>query len=232
MNALLPKLNRYYRSQGIHSLDFHCIHRASCSSGCENFTEAKASLVGSGYGGPVRVLVLSLDPGSGGTDPCERTPEAIAASHSGQDPDAMPKNRHWYRTHETVAALQSRLTDQKLVPRDIAGGFAHVNAAKCSHNLPRNKQAPKRLFENCRSFLEEELAILAPDIIITQGRKAAKVVEPWKKRPVRKHLLEIDGREVYWLELIHPTAWGGAYGLEKKSWPRRFGRARSWLDAR
>lgn len=231
MKRMISKLDAYYRLQGIHPLDFACVHRASCSAGCKNFTEARASLVGSRYGDPIRVVVLSLDPGSGWTDPTDRTFEGVAARVAEIDPDRLPKHKHWYRTHETVAAVLSYFSDERLAPRDAAGRFAHVNAAKCSHNLPNKMQAPKHLFKNCRRFLEEELAILAPDIVITQGQRAAKVVEPWEKRSRWKNVLEIDDRRFYWLELVHPTAWGGAYGEERKTWPGRFRRARRWVEA-
>ncbi len=231
IDSLISKLDAYYKRQGIHPLDFSCVHHASCSANCKNFTEARASLVGYRYGKPIRVVVLSLDPGSGWADPRERTFEGVAARVAANDPDRLPKHKHWYRTHETVAAVLSYFSDERLAPRDAAGRFAHVNAAKCSHNLPNSKQAPARLFKNCRGFLEAELALLEPDIVITQGRSAARVVAPWKKRSRWKNVLEIDGHCFYWMELVHPTAHGGAYGQERKTWPGRFRRARRWVEA-
>jgi diadenosine tetraphosphate (Ap4A) HIT family hydrolase len=229
MNELMSQLDDYYRSQGIHSLDFHCAHRDSCSAACKNFTEAKASLVGPRYDEGTRVLVLSLDPGQGLTKAADRTLEALVRQHTNDDPEELHKHKHWYRTYETVAAVLSRLTGQEHGPRDVVGRFAHVNAAKCSHNLPNKKQAPGRLFKNCRGYLEHEIALLAPDIIITQGKRAAAVVEPWRKDS-RSRVTQIGDHDAYWLELTHPTAWGGAYGEEKKTWPRRFARARRWLE--
>lgn len=229
-NNLKSQLETYYRNQGIHSLDFRCRHQASCRSGCKAFTEAKASLVGNRYGDPIRVVVLSLDPGNGWPNPDARTLEAVAARHSKDKPDTFAKNKHWYRTYETVAAVLSVVVGRQFLPREIVGRFAHVNAAKCSHNLPNKKQAPKRLFDNCRSYLENELVILAPDILITQGKRAAMVARPWEMRSHRKSVLQICERSSYWLELTHPTAWGGAYGEDQKSWPHRFAQARKWME--
>ena len=59
---MIDQLDTYYRAQGIHPEDFRCKFRASCSAGCENFTEARASLVGWDYDG---LVFLSLDPGRG-----------------------------------------------------------------------------------------------------------------------------------------------------------------------
>lgn len=226
---LVAQLDTYYRRHGIHPLAFACPHRASCSAGCRNFTEARASLIGHRYGDPIRVVVLSLDPGAGWPNPNDRTFEGVVARVARDDPDRLPKHKHWYRTYETVAALLSCFSGERVEPRDAAGRFAHVNAAKCSHNLPHNGQAPARVFRNCRAFLQEELTMLAPDIVVTQGQRAAKVVAPWV-RSGRKNVLEICSHGAYWLELVHPTAWGGAYGEERKTWPRRFRRARRWVE--
>lgn len=230
MTRLFDRLNRYYRRHDIHPLEFQCIHRASCAAGCAKFTEAKASLVGSEYGDPIRIVVLSLDPGSCFDPPRDRTLEAIQAKQSRERVEKLHKGHHWYRTHETVAALLS-LFDTEFTAAEAACRFAHVNAAKCTHNLPARKQAPTHLFENCRPYLEGELAILAPEIVVTQGDRAAAVIEPWTKRGTVKNLVEMGDRTFYWLRLVHPTAWGGAYGREKKTWPRQFGRAKKWIDA-
>jgi uracil-DNA glycosylase len=142
---------------------------------------------------------------------------------------SLPKGRHWYRTHETVAALLSHFGNS-LSPEDVSSRFAHVNAAKCTQNLPNKKQAPAHMFRNCRPYLEGELTILAPHVIITQGKKAAKPLEPWK-RDGRSNVIEVGGRLAYWLELVHPTARGGVHLQERKKWPQRFARARRWVES-
>jgi uracil-DNA glycosylase len=226
---LIAQLNAYYRDQRIHPLDFRCPSFDSCSSSCQNFTKARTSLIGQHYGDPIRVVVLSLDPGAGWEEPEERTFEAVHGRQTRMKIGALPKNRHWYRTHETVAALLSRFGDS-LSPEDVRHRFAHVNAAKCTQNLPSKKQAPAHMFRNCRPYLEGELAILAPHVIITQGRRAAKPLEAWK-RDGRSNVIEVGGRPAYWLELVHPTAWGGVYLQERKKWPQRFARARRWVES-
>lgn len=94
MSSLFDQLNECYRSRGIHPLDFRCVNRYSCSAGSSDFTEARSALVGRAYGDPIRIVVLSLDPGSGWADPHRRTLEGYSAYHSSTNIDTFPKNRH------------------------------------------------------------------------------------------------------------------------------------------
>ncbi len=139
------------------------------------------------------------------------------------------KGRHWYRTHETVATLLSYFGNS-VSPEDASQRFAHVNAAKCTQNLPKKKEAPAHMFRNCRPYLEGELIILAPHVVITQGKKAAKPLERWRPSD-GSSVIEIGGRASYWLELVHPTAWGGAYVREREEWPRLFAEAQKWIES-
>ncbi len=194
--------------------------------------------MGHRYGDSVRVVVLSLDPGGreGKHDAKKRTLEAIQFEQGKEQPDGFHKGRHWYRTYETVSALLSHFEDAALTPGDIVGRFAHVNAAKCTQNLENRKQAPAHMFDNCRGYLEHELEILAPDVVITQGKKAAEVVASWAGGSRRRHVVRIRDHTFYWLELVHPTAHAPArgepqpYRKEMKTWPRRFAAAKRWLD--
>lgn len=232
MSDLQSRLDAYYRARGIHPFSFRCASRNSCAAGCRNFTEARASLVGARYGDPVRVTVLSLDPGIGRSDPADRTLEAVAARESRDRIRSLPKGRHWYRTYETVAALLSRFGGGAR-PEDAIGRFAHVNAAKCTQNLPHKKQAPAHLFENCRPHLDGEIAILAPQIIVTQGRKAADVLVPWQQKSGSGWGVVTNGDlEAFWLRLVHPTARGGAYVRERRRWSRLFRLAHEWVAQR
>ena len=229
MSELFDKLNAYYRSQGIHPLDFRCPSRGSCSAGSANFTEARSALIGRSYGDPIRIVVLSLDPGSGWADPHLRTLEGYSSHHSTTHIDSFPKNRHWYRTFETVAALISQFGSPRS-PADVFENIAHVNAAKCCLNLPSNKQAPRHVFENCRDYLSGEMLILEPHVIVTQGDKAAVALQRCchgiadAQSPV-----VIEGHQAFWIRLVHPTAWGGAYVAEQKSWGRLFAKCLEWI---
>lgn len=231
MTELLTALSQFYRSKGIHPLDFRCPNRSSCAQGAVKFTEARSALVGTRYGDPVRIVILSLDPGLGWPDPNQRTLEGYRKSHSETRIERLPKNRHWYRTIATVAELISSLGFQRS-PEEAFHCFAHVNAAKCTLNLPRNRQAPQHLFDNCRGFLAEELALLEPDVVVTQGRKSADALATLRNpADPNPSLLRFGSHDLYWIQLAHPTARGDLVLKDRTRWPRIFSECRSWLQA-
>ncbi len=231
----IAKLERYYRDQGIHPLDFRCEFHSICSDGCENFTEAKSSLIGSNYGarGLPRLVVLSADPGRGWSEPAARTLESIRSRHDSLDLETAPKNNHWYQTHELVASILSEFGSD-MDAESAAGHFAHVNAAKCSQNKHGKKQADSKLFRNCRRYLRGELAILKPDIIVSQGGAAGNALDRTVDG-IQTHKFEecaivrFGQREAFWLRLHHPKAWGGVYQVQKQKWPLFNSLIRAWI---
>lgn len=152
--------------------------RGGCSEGCSEFTQAREPLIGPKYetGLVPRVLFVSLDPPEGGEDPEKRTAEAMRSSEKECNHAALPKSRHWYRTHEfALRLLEPYVPGLQL--DNVCQFFAHTNSAKCSTNQPSGKSAHWKLFENCREFLAGEIDILSPDIIVTQGDAARVVIQ-------------------------------------------------------
>ena len=111
---MLDTLNAFYSSRGISPVGFRCPFRPACSAGAPHFTEAKASFVGPRYEGRTlpRLLFLSLDSGSGRRDPHSRTVEAVRKRELARDVAALPRNRHWYRTHEMAFKLLRQFEPQ------------------------------------------------------------------------------------------------------------------------
>lgn len=111
---MLEKLAAFYDSHGISSIGFRCPSREACSAKAPQFTEAKASFVGPRYEGRTlpRLLFLSLDSGSGRRDPHSRTVEAVRKRELARDVAALPRNRHWYRTHEMAFKLLRQFEPQ------------------------------------------------------------------------------------------------------------------------
>ena len=148
MENLLEKLALYYKEKGIFSLDFRCRHWQSCSKGNERITQAKSAFVGTEYekGLLPRLLFLSLDPGDSDSKPEQRTLESVryAEEHECKVAD-LPKQRHWYRTHELALMLLKRLRPD-LTIEDSHLYFAHVNSVKCSMNDDDHKQARSAIF--------------------------------------------------------------------------------------
>ena len=237
---MLTKLYAFYESHGISPVGFRCSSRSRCSANSPHFTEAKASYVGPRYEERTlpRLLFLSLDSGSGRSDPQQRTAEAVRDRELARDVEALPKNQHWYRTHEMASELLRQFKPE-LTVTDARLYFSHVNSAKCCQNKRQKKQADKTLFENCRRFIPGELRILSPDIIVTQGKPAKKAI--LKSFPVRRRvvrtvesaprfrldahyetgLIELasDVRASLWLQTYHPTNFGRFNPQRTHCWP-------------
>jgi len=223
--ALIADLHRYYEGAGILATQFTCQHKVECRGSSASFTGPNSAFVGEHYEdahrfGLPRLLFVSLDSGSGDPDSEKRLPHAVrswATEHC-----LGPKNRHWYRTHEHAACILGRIRGTSMTPRQAQLYFAHTNSAKCSQNKERQRQADKRLFDNCRPYLSCELAVLRPDVIVTQGGWArvavSAVVGDWiAKDSVVADRVQLHGREVFWLNTHHPARFG-AFNGQRRQW--------------
>ena len=119
---MLRRLTAFYESHGISPVNFRCPSRSECAAGSPDFTEAKMSSVPPRYGMPglPRLLFLSLDSGSGSSDPRERTAEAVRQWNVECDVAALPKNNHWYRTHQLAFELLRQFKPDLTGPRNPA----------------------------------------------------------------------------------------------------------------
>lgn len=214
---IIEKLESYYYEQGILPTSFTCKYQESCRNGREDFTEAKSSFVGPDYVSRnlPRLLILSLDSGSGYKNTEKRMPRSIQAEEMKTKVMKLPKNRHWYLTHKLAHIILQQF-DNKLQIEDAKRFFAHVNSAKCSQNKKGNRQASSRLFENCRGYIPGELELLEPDIVLTQGKMAKiafkySVTNIIEKIDNVSSIVEINSNPVFWIHTYHPTAYGYFY---------------------
>ena len=240
-SMLLDTLTTYYRGQGILSTHFTCPHKAECEGDCTTFTGPKSAFVSTGYERHdlPRLLFLSLDSGSGDSDDRERLPEAVRRQGE-LDSDVLSvkgrtKNHHWYRTHE-LAWYILRPFDSKISIENVKAYFAHANSAKCCQNKSREKQADARLFTNCRTYLRGELDVLAPNILVTQGDWAKWGVEECCEVTQRldqwASVVDMNGREVFWLHTYHPAHFGGFHGQRRggRGWEEYSGMIREFAE--
>lgn len=216
--TMFQRLRRYYKDNGILSTSFTCPHKKQCSAGSQKFTGPKSAFVSTGYENKSsdlpRLLFLSLDSGDGDKDDRKRLPEALRQQEEiDRDVLALPKHKHWYRTHELAWYIFKRF-DPNIRVEDAKGYFAHANSAKCCMNKPGRKQADRILFRNCREYLEGELEILRPDVIVTQGAEAKRAVQSFCESPERINddeyasTILMNSRRVFWLHTHHPSGWG------------------------
>jgi hypothetical protein len=157
-----------------------------------------------------------LDSGEGHKDPKMRLPISVRKKLEALDVSSIPKNRHWYRTHELAWYFLSRF-DTSISIEDTKIDFAHVNSAKCCMNKDGNKKADAVLFRNCRNYLKEELSILSPKIIVTQGNEAKCAIRNMCEESLKKFddyasLIKLNDSQIFWLHTYHPSNWGAFNG--------------------
>jgi uracil-DNA glycosylase len=118
-----------------------------------------------------------------------------------------------------------------VTPATVAPFFAHTNSAKCCEHNPGRAKARSVLFKNCRQFIPEELRILAPDVLVTQGHEARRIVA--KDLPLLMHdVREVKGasyeagiiqltaaKQALWLHTYHPNNYGLFHPQRKHCWP-------------
>jgi len=226
---MFDELVSFYARSGILSTSFSCQHLESCRGSCASFTEAKSAYVGPDYekGTLPRLLFLSLDSGSADRDPARRTPEAVRLQEVACDVGSLHQAKHWYRTHE-LAWVLLRQFDSTLTPENVSPHFAHANSAKCCMNKAHRSLADDRLFHNCRGYLPGELAILNPDLLVTQGAWAKTAIEQlFSVRHVsaagepdcRCAVVDIrPGSSSLWIHTHHPTAFGLFNNQRRNYW--------------
>ena len=175
---IIKTIEKYYKEKGIHSLKFTCPHKSECSLNTTNFTGPRSAFVPDQYTESFpRIAFLSLDPGESDPEPEKRTPEAMRRQEQSIIVKDLPKGRHWYETHYWAHQIYNAISPKNISIQKIHNYFSHLNSVKCCQNKPNNKEADNTLFINCRKYLLQELSIIAPQILITQGNQARNAVE-------------------------------------------------------
>jgi hypothetical protein len=227
---MLAELRRYYDSLGIGAERFACPRFPRCSEGAVQFTTAKEAFVGTEYerGAYPRLLFLSLDSGSADSNPTNRTLQAVRRHEMAERVDLLPRGRHWYVTHEMTWVLLRSFVPG-LTVETTSAYFAHVNSAKCCMNKAQRRQADDRLFDNCRSYIPGELAVLKPDVIVSQGTKAHSVIRSGLTTILESRtvvngvacdmaIVSCGGKQVLWLPTHHPSGYGSFWPQRTACW--------------
>ena len=208
---MLKQLGHFYRMQGIFATHFTCRSRPACSKGCnDTFDGPKSAAVSTGYqdGDLPRLLFVSQDRCPEVLDPEERLPSAVRVGMENVNVCGLPRNQHWYLTHE-LAWYVLKCFDKDLTLERVKHYFAHTNAAKCCQNKRDKSPADWWLFENCRPYLDGEIRVLRPDIIVTQGQRAKDGLRPIVDIQERIDefacIVHFNGRRLFWLHTYHPS---------------------------
>jgi len=226
------QLTEYYLKQGIHPKEFHCPHQDFCRQFAYQgqMIETKMSLVGSLYGVRYpKIVVVSLDPPDQGDKfflPERRTTEYIAKFTEAENYTVNRPNPHWAMTQIIVNDILRHFeytskSGAAVVIESYSGRtidnvtpyFAHVNVAKCSMRDPNKRQAAREVHETCsNAYLVQELNILQPEILVTQGKTTNDILgllligKPVmvENLPVT-YQIKLAGKAVLWMPMRHPT---------------------------
>jgi len=212
---MLQELEDYYAKNGILSTSFTCKFKNDCKGDCEAFTGPKSAFVSSGYakGNFPRLLFLSLDSGSGDPIAKNRLPASVRQENEiDREFFSLHKGKHWYRTHELAWYIFKKF-DPHIKIEETRKFFAHANSAKCCMNKKQRKKADKILFKNCKRYLNGELKILDPDILVTQGNEAKLAISFVRGNIVKRineyaSIITLNGKQVFWLHTYHPNCYG------------------------
>lgn len=215
---MLKELGEYYQKEGISALDFRCQYLPICSKGNKNFVEAKATFVGTEYekGTLPRLLFVSLDPGSSEHDSHRRTLDYVRFQEEHEcNTDELEKPRHWYRTHELAMVLLKKFNPDLQI-QDSHLYFAHINTVKCCVGNDNHASAKDILFRNCQRYIGDEIIILKPDVLVTQGKQAKVAIEKIfgisefmeNKQFCSPKWALLGDRKTLWLHTNHPRNFG------------------------
>lgn len=162
-------LKAFYREKGLLVDGFCCEQQARCEkiAGQRALSHGAEAHVGSQYGNPFRVVVVSLDRGDGSSDIVSRSKciEGLV--------DANRLNQHMKGTKRL---LEATFGDLKTT-NNIFAHFAMTNSAKCCGADESMNSVPAGIYYNCAKFSLDEVEALEADLVITQGKNALVAFE-------------------------------------------------------
>ena len=201
------------------------------------FTPGHSAFIGLNYAETVpRLLFVPLDLGT------------VLLDEDPDYNYAPPENRNAAGIQKSIGRIMSLITSGKSrarrtalrktneLARDILHGLpeisgsgpdfmrfcARVNAVKCCMNKEGRAEADKRLYDNCREmgYLREEVEILSPHVIISQGEKTKLAIEsafgiPPSEWAQEQTLKLRDGKKALWFPGYHPSSYGPYKQQEK-----------------
>lgn len=251
MHAIQRELNQYYERAGIARVDgescyeerfkkFRCSKKQCCLDACKEWKQKVD------FSPPTEDVCVSRYY-TDRTYCDDSIPRIVVLSLSAPEP-SMPTggistgamNQHWRETLAMVRSLLHPFIAPEKFPKPVRcwqdkdiniveSLFVHARTAKCCSNADGKRQEPPKMYENCGGYLSEEMIILEPDVIITQGNNAhpmakeyvfntdtiEKVTNIQGIDPVHNvaHVatLKCNSRPVFWLRSYHPSYYRGYY---------------------
>lgn len=166
-NTVVTRLKAFYDLERISPRGFACSHQEFCTQAAQpgSLRHGAEPYVGSRYGSLLKIVVIDL---------CRETAPAESES---QHAFSESMNEELANPHlKGTLRLLRKLMAKELGDESPLGYFAQIHAAKCSR-LEATGTLPDELFGKCRGFCKAELNILEPNLIITHGEPAQRVLD-------------------------------------------------------
>lgn len=202
------ELTEYYESEGlIPDARFACKYykNGECPDlvGEEPLARGMQCHIGRKYGEKMKVLVASLDCGSGGADNIKGRTEAV---------ESVADNPHMRGTYKALSYFLD-MDD----PRALIDHMVMTNTCKCCRRKSAN-QLGIQYYLNCGEYGVEEIYRFKPDVVLFQGKNApAYSLAKHYLRPINdceqsqmKELMYFEYKDYkcYAVLCIHPSARG------------------------
>jgi len=205
--SMLARLDRYYHEQSISANDFKCKHLHACRSVCKpgEMVSLPEAYVGPQYEAKTlpRLLFVSSD-----TNAASWRKEYFTGWGSLMDirEDKLqhhkraPANRHWGQTLNLAGALLAPFALKCLskgIDQDkIVEYIAHANSTRCKDSSIKKGEGKEKMYLNCRGYIKDEVVVMQPDIIVTQGVRARGALKD--VFPVIQHIAMPGYPETFW----------------------------------
>ena len=186
MTDWTEKLRTFYDENGISVEGFCCRYQQDCLAAASPrpLHHGAEAHVGSQYGQGMRVVVVSLDTGHGSADLAARRKRIEGLGTNGLNP-------HMQGTTVLMSRLLADVVPAGVTPHPY---YSMINAAKCSGADDSRGKVPTALYNNCRFFAVAEVALLEPQLIVTQGNDAAGALGP--PNPLPEQMLQASAEEL------------------------------------
>ena len=176
----------FYSAHGLLAKDFRCKNSNQCeiAASPRELSRGASAHIGEKYGDPYRIVVVSLDRGhqSEKTDSTESRTNIIEGLWE------QKTKQHMTGTKKILTAL---LEKEFASSENLFLHFAMTNSAKCSGNDGDRSVVPDALYEKCATFAWEELGLLEPELIITQGKMARNVLNGYVEALSEEDVMEV-----------------------------------------
>lgn len=162
-------LTDFYAEHGLMASDFQCKHLEICKKTAEPrpLCTGASAHIGSQYGDPYRIVVVSLDRGHTSFDDSVESRSDLIENIWGSK-----LNRHMKGTEILLKAL---LENSFGIEENLFSHYAMTNSAKCCGADGDRTSVSDALYKNCAAFSFEEVRLLKPELLITQGNRAIEI---------------------------------------------------------